>query len=111
MAAAHAPIDRGEAGSEPEYPAPMLRLVEGGDHDHNALGADDELDEEETATRAAARPVAFGSRDGIGRTIENAAIQDEIDSANTLAIIGIVVGAVGLLTSSSALVLFRRRRA
>jgi hypothetical protein len=40
-------------------------------------------------------------------TVENAATQDDVDSANLLGIIGIGVGALGLLVGGFALV--RRR--
>lgn len=39
--------------------------------------------------------------------MDNAATQDDVDSANLLGIIGIVVGTVGLLVGGFAL--FRRR--
>jgi hypothetical protein len=39
-------------------------------------------------------------------TVGNAATPDDVDSANTLGIVGIVVGALGLLTRGFAL--FRR---
>jgi hypothetical protein len=47
--------------------------------------------------------------DSGGVTVENAATQDDVDSANLLGIIGIVVGALGLLVGGIAL--FRRRSA
>jgi hypothetical protein len=40
-------------------------------------------------------------------TVANVATQDDVDSANLLGIIGIVVGAIGLLAAGFAL--FRRR--
>jgi hypothetical protein len=45
--------------------------------------------------------------DSGGVTVENAATQDDVDSANLLGIIGIVVGALGLIVGGFALV--RRR--
>jgi uncharacterized protein YcnI len=89
-----------EDGSEPETPAPMLRLVEGGD-DPDAAASDDETEEEEAAT----------SGDAVELTVENAATQDDVDGASTLGIVGIVIGAVGLLTAGFTLVLLRRRSA
>jgi hypothetical protein len=44
-----------------------------------------------------------------GVTVDNAATKDDVDSANTLGIIGIVVGALGL--PCGRLRLFRRRSA
>ena len=96
--------------TNPRTPYGCLPLVEGGD-DHNAAGAEDELDEVETATRAAARPVSRRSGDTIGLTVEDPATQDAIDGANTLGTIGIAVGAVSLLTSASTLILSGALRA
>jgi hypothetical protein len=42
-------------------------------------------------------------------TVDNAATKDDVDAANTLGIIGIMVGALGLLAGGFAL--FRRRSA
>jgi uncharacterized protein YcnI len=87
--------ERVENGGEPEHPAPRLRLVEGGD-DHDAVGSDGDMDEEEGAV----------TDDLVGLT---AAAQDDVDRANTLGIIGIVIGAVAVLTAAFTLVLLRRR--
>ncbi|MGH9227286.1 MAG: YcnI family protein [Acidimicrobiales bacterium] len=82
-------------GEEPESPAPLLTLVDAEDG-----GSDDE-----------AEPAADGepAADSGGVTVENVATQDDVDSANLLGIIGIVVGALGLLAGGFAL--FRRRSA
>lgn len=85
-----------EDGSEPENPAPMLRLVEADDN-HDGTASDDETDEDPA------------SGDTVALTVENAATQDDVDSANTLGIIGIIVGALGLLTAGFSLILLRRR--
>lgn len=85
------------SGEEPERPAPLLTLVDAED-EHGGSG-----DEAEPA--ADGEPPA----DSGGVTVENAATQDDVDSANLLGIIGIVVGALGLL--AGGLALFRRRSA
>jgi periplasmic copper chaperone A len=81
-------------GEEPEHPAPLLTLVDAEDEHadgsaDNGAGADGEAPD-----------------DG-GVTVENAATQDDVDSANLLGMIGIAVGALGLLAAGFAL--FRRR--
>ena len=79
-------------GEEPEHPAPLLTLVD---------AADEHGDEAGSAS-------ADGEQaDSGGVSVENAATQDDVDSANLLGIIGIVVGALGLLVAGFAL--FRRR--
>jgi uncharacterized protein YcnI len=93
-----------EGEEEPEFPAPTLKLVdpaEGGGHDD---GAEDEQGEE------AEGDGAEGESAG-GLTVENAASQDDVDSANTLATIGIVVGVLGLLAGGFALYTSRKRSA
>jgi periplasmic copper chaperone A len=84
-------------GEEPEHPAPLLTLVDAED-EHGGSG-----DEGETTANG------DQAAEGGGVTVENAATQDDVDSANLLGIIGIVVGALGLLVGGVAL--FRRRRA
>ena len=84
-------------GEEPEFPAPLLTLV---DPEGNEAGTDDEATEAESE---------FDSEQAGGVSVENAATQDDVDSANTLGIVGIVVGALGLLTGGFALL--RRRSA
>jgi uncharacterized protein YcnI len=87
------------SGEEPERPAPALTLVdaEGDEHADEAASDDEASGEEQAADESG------------GVTVENAATQDDVDSANTLGMIGIVVGALGLLAGGFAL--FRRRRA
>ena len=89
------PIDN--HGEEPEHPAPLLTLVDA-EEDHGGSGDGGE-------TTANGEPAA----DSGGVTVENAASQDDVDSANVLGIIGIVVGTLGLLVGGIAL--FRRRSA
>jgi uncharacterized protein YcnI len=84
-------------GEEPEHPAPLLTLV---DAEDESAGSSDQEDPATDGEQAA---------DSGGVTVENAATQDDVDSANLLGIIGIVVGAVGLLVGGFAL--FRRRSA
>jgi periplasmic copper chaperone A len=85
------------SGEEPEHPAPALTLVDA-DGEHGGSGDEGEAtaDGEQAA-------------DSAGVTVENAATQDDVESANLLGIIGIVVGALGLLVGGVAL--FRRRSA
>jgi uncharacterized protein YcnI len=85
------------SGEEPEHPAPALTLVDA-EGEHGGSGDEDE------ATADGEQAADSGSV-----TVENAATQDDVDSANLLSIIGIVVGAVGLLVGGFAL--FRRRSA
>lgn len=84
-------------GEEPENPAPLLTLVDPEDEGGEAGG-----DEGDGAP-------ASDSEQAGGVSVENAATQDDVDSANTLGIIGIVVGALGLLTAGFSLL--RRRSA
>jgi periplasmic copper chaperone A len=80
-------------GEEPEHPAPLLTLVD---------AADEHGDEDGSASEDGEQAADSG-----GVTVENAATQDDVDSANLLGIIGIVVGALGLLAAGFAL--FRNR--
>jgi periplasmic copper chaperone A len=77
-----------EGAEEPERPAPLLTLV----------------DEEEEGSAGAA---AAGG-EAAGLSVENTASQDDVDSANTLAIVGLLVGLLGVATGAVAL--FRGRR-
>jgi uncharacterized protein YcnI len=82
-----------EGQDEPEHPAPALKLVpSNGDHDATAEDA-----EADNASAAAG-----------GVTVANTASQDDVDSANTLATIGIVVGVLGLAMGGFAL--YRSRK-
>jgi uncharacterized protein YcnI len=96
-------------GSEPEHPAPLLTLVDAeGGHDDAAT---DESEDEGTDSGTNAGD-AEQAADDAGVTVENAATQDDVDSANTLATIGIVAGVLGLAVALFTLVaLFRRRSA
>jgi uncharacterized protein YcnI len=85
------------SGEEPEHPAPALTLVDA-DGEHGGSG-------DEAGSTADGEQAA----DSAGVTVENAATQDDVDSANLLGIIGIVVGTLGLLVGGIAL--FRRRSA
>jgi periplasmic copper chaperone A len=81
-------------GEEPERPAPVLELT--------AAGADggSAAREETTATTAAAGDEAASG--------DVASAQDDADAAMALGIVGIVVGAVGLLVALAALLARRR---
>jgi periplasmic copper chaperone A len=78
-----------EGEEEPERPAPLLTLME---------------EEEEGGGGGAAEEAS-------GLTVENAASQDDVDSANTMALIGLLVGLLGLATGGFALVQGRRASA
>jgi uncharacterized protein YcnI len=70
-------------GEEPEHPAPVLKLVEGDEH---GGGGDEE-----------AADVDVGG-------------DDEDDDSNTLAVVALVVGAVGLVTAIGGILMGRRRQ-
>jgi uncharacterized protein YcnI len=72
----------GEEGEEVEDPAPRLTLTAPADEEAAAPAEDD------TA----------------GPSLENVATQDDVDSATTLGIVGIVVGLIGLAVGGFALV-------
>jgi periplasmic copper chaperone A len=81
-----------EGGEEPERPAPMLTLVDPPEEGEDAAApADDGAAEGEQAA-----------------SVTNAASQDDVDSANTLATIGLIVGALGLLAAIFAIVRSRK---
>jgi uncharacterized protein YcnI len=84
------------SGEEPEHPAPTLRLVE---------GTGDEHGDEEVTTE----PTTSGDENAGGVTVSNTASQDDVDSAQTLAIVALVVGALGLVVG--AIGFFRKRSA
>jgi uncharacterized protein YcnI len=85
-----------ESGEEPEHPAPLLKLVEGDGEDEH--GGDAAAEDKATGDGEAAS----------GVSVSNTASQDDVDSANTLATVGIVVGVLGLLAGAFAI--FRSRR-
>jgi len=78
-------------GSEPENPAPLLRLVD---------------PEDDTGSGGSGDPATPGDDAG-ELSVENVATQDDVDGATTLGIVGIVVGVLGLAAGGYALV--RRR--
>jgi uncharacterized protein YcnI len=80
-----------EGDEEPEHPAPTLTLVDPGGQGE-----------------AAAADAAEGEN-ASGLSLENTATRDDVDSANTVGVVGIVVGVIGLLVA--ALALFRTRKA
>jgi uncharacterized protein YcnI len=82
-----------EGGEEPEHPAPMLTLVDApSEHGEEAAApADDSAAEGEQAA-----------------SVTNAASQDDVDSANTLATVGLIVGALGLAAAIFAIVRTRK---
>jgi uncharacterized protein YcnI len=88
-----------ESGEEPEHPAPLLTLVEGGDEHGDEAAAEEETAEGDATANGEA---------AAGVSVSNTASQDDVDSANTLATVGIVVGVLGLLAGGYAI--FRSRR-
>ena len=81
-----------EGEEEPEHPAPALTLVDPEGEGDDAAAAD-AADEGESAS---------------GLTVENTASQDDVDSANTLATVGVAAGVIGLLVALFAVVKGRR---
>ena len=88
------PVEEGE--DEPERPAPLLNLVD--PEEEGEAGSDDDAGGDGNESEAAS-----------GLTVENAASQDDVDSANTLATVGVAVGVIGLLVAVLALISGRRR--
>jgi uncharacterized protein YcnI len=88
------PVEEGE--DEPERPAPLLNLVD--PEEEGEAGSDDDAGGDGSESEAAS-----------GLTVENAASQDDVDSANTLATVGVAVGVIGLLVAVLALMSGRRR--
>jgi uncharacterized protein len=82
-------------GTEPEHPAPALTLT-AAQEDHHGNSADEE---------------ASGSDEGV--TAENAAATENEDDSNAtaVAIVGIVLGALGLIVAIYAVITGRRRAA
>jgi uncharacterized protein YcnI len=83
-------------GEEPEFPAPLLRLVDAEGEVGHAVEEADDGDHES------------GSEQAGGVSVENLASQDDVDAAKALSIAGILVGALGLLIGGFSLL--RRRR-
>lgn len=79
------PVDGEE---EPENPAPALTLVDPAEEGGGSAGG--------------------GGEAASGLSVENTATQDDVDGANTLGIIGIVVGVLGLAVGGFALVRSRK---
>jgi uncharacterized protein YcnI len=86
-----------EGGEEPENPAPVLELA-AAEEGHGGDTAEETTDTEPVAESESA-------------AAELADVQDDADSAQTLAIVGIVVGALGLLAGIGGLALGRRKAA
>jgi uncharacterized protein YcnI len=88
-----------EGGEEPEHPAPVLELAPPAD-EHGGEAASEET--------PATAPVAA---EGDNAAAELSDVQDDADSAMTLAIVGIVVGVLGLVAGIGGLALGRRKAA
>jgi uncharacterized protein YcnI len=84
-------------GEEPESPSPSVELVEAGGH-HGG----DEADEDEHA-----------DEEGGGETVAVAdgASQDDVDTARTIAVVGVVVGLIGIIVAIAALLKGRKPEA
>ena len=81
-----------EGGEDPERPAPQLTLV----------------DPPEEGEEEAAAPADDSATEGEQAAGVSAASQDDVDSANTLATVGLIVGVIGVLIAVFALVRGRR---
>jgi uncharacterized protein YcnI len=81
-------IEAETGGQEPEHPAPVLTLTAAG-------GA-------QSPSTTAATPASDGT------SSKNAATKDDVDSAKTLSVVGIIVGALALVVALGAFVLGRR---
>lgn len=88
-----------ESGEEPERPAPLLTLVDGGDEHGDEAAAEEEMAEGDATANGEA---------ATGVSVSNTASKDDVDSAHTLAIIGIVFGVLGLLAGAFAILRSRR---
>ena len=86
------PVEEGE--EEPSAPAPARA---GRPRGGGAAGGGDDAGDGNEGEAAS------------GLTVENAASQDDVDSANTLATVGVAVGVIGLLVAVFALISGRRR--
>jgi periplasmic copper chaperone A len=92
-----------EGGEEPDHPAPVVRLVEGeAAHEHG--GADDTT----STTSEPAGEEETDPGDGELSADQIAAVKDDADSAKTLGLAGIVVGALGVLVGAAGLLRARR---
>lgn len=80
-----------EPGEDVESPAPALTLVE--------------EEEDEGGSSEGGGEAAAGEG---GLTVENVASQDDVDGANALGVVGIVVGVLGVLVGGFAVVRTRR---
>ena len=87
--------DTPPGGEEPEHPAPVLELAAASDSDGGSAA-----DDATTGTADA------GDDQAASAAVSQA--QDDADSAKTLGIIGIVVGAIGIAVGATALVARRR---
>lgn len=82
-----------ELGEEADSPAPVLTLVESEEGGHGGGGDDaDGAGEEEAA----------------GPSVEDVASQSDVDSANTMAIVAILIGLAGVATGAFSLLRGRR---
>ena len=91
--------DTPASGEEPEHPAPVLKLTAATGDEHGASGA-----ESDTSTTEPAR-----DRDAAAAGVTVAAVQDDIDDANSRANIALVVGAIDLIAGIAGIALARRR--
>jgi uncharacterized protein YcnI len=89
-------IEAETGGAEPEHPAPVLTLTAAGDGNGTT---------DTTAATATTAPATGG-----GSASGDVAKKDDVDSAKTLGVVGIIVGALGLVAGIGAFVLGRRPR-
>jgi uncharacterized protein YcnI len=83
-----------DGADEPEHPAPSLTLTAGGEDDHHMAKADDDAADDSDGDAAASSSKVKD-------------LQDDVDQARTFAIVGIALGAIGLLFG---LIAVRRRK-
>jgi uncharacterized protein YcnI len=87
-----------EEGEDVERPAPVLTLVDA--EDEAGSGDSDEGEGDEGGAAA--------DGEAAGVSVSNTASQDDVDSATTLATVGIVVGVLGLLAGGVAILRSRK---
>jgi uncharacterized protein YcnI len=83
--------ERVEGEEEPDRPAPLLTLVDPEEPGSGGSGG--------------------GEEEASGMSVSNMASQDDVDSANRLAVAGLLVGIIGVVTGAVALVRGRRQLA
>ena len=95
-----------EGGAEPEHPAPVVHLVAATGDDH---GHDPSTDATSTTVAGTTGEDGNDGESAGGVTVQEIAkVNDDADSAKSLANVGIVLGAVAALLALAALIRGRR---